>query len=310
MIGDLERPPRVSITTNGTQWSPRIEKICDRVPMSFVVSLDGITKETYESIRVGAEFDEVMGNLHRFHAYARRHGTSISIAHCLMRPNYLEFVDLLRFVEELGLDGVGVNVVLLPADLSLFQMEPAELARVVQDLDRQDEATAHRLVRFRSVWETQLGILRSRLLTLEADLSGSGRSSVPLDPWHPLPLIAGGRVGPRSDASPEVVECSIRCQKGVGQGVSGEVHRPIIEVLDGFEEAVGKPGSVLVGQPISVLPEVLAVRFGPLVGEPVVQDDRVTATYEHPSGRSYEGQAVFIDEGDTLLIVITMWLLS
>ena len=78
MLAELDDPPDVAVTTNGTQWSRRIEQICERLPISFVLSLDGITKDTYESIRVGADFDQVMTNLDRFQSYAQRHGTMVT----------------------------------------------------------------------------------------------------------------------------------------------------------------------------------------------------------------------------------------
>jgi sulfatase maturation enzyme AslB (radical SAM superfamily) len=46
------------ITTNGTQYNSSIERIMDALPMSFAVSLDGATKETVESIRVNANYEE------------------------------------------------------------------------------------------------------------------------------------------------------------------------------------------------------------------------------------------------------------
>ena len=44
----------VSITTNGTIWNDRVERLLDALPISIMVSVDGCTKETFESIRVGA----------------------------------------------------------------------------------------------------------------------------------------------------------------------------------------------------------------------------------------------------------------
>lgn len=167
MLAELDDPPEVAVTTNGTQWSPRIESILERLPISFVLSLDGITKSTYESIRVGANFDLVMANLDRFRFHAEQHGTQVSIAHCLMRPNWHEFADLLRFAEDRGLP-VGMNEVLFPVELSLFQLPPRELREVVEEMERDDGGTAESLVSLRPVWDGQVQALRHRLETLEA----------------------------------------------------------------------------------------------------------------------------------------------
>jgi MoaA/NifB/PqqE/SkfB family radical SAM enzyme len=188
MLADLEHPPEVAVTTNGTQWSDRIERICQRLPLSFVVSLDGITKETYESVRVGADLDAVLENLDRFRGYARIHGTSVSLAHCLMRPNWREFSRLLRFAEDRGLR-VGMNEVLFPKELSLFQMLAEELRPIVEELEQDRGGFAATLDRLRPVWDGQLQALRHRLEILEAGehefvLPWRDRTERPEEPWE------------------------------------------------------------------------------------------------------------------------------
>lgn len=132
--------------------------------MVFVLSLDGITKGTYESIRVGADFDQVMANLDRFQAYSEE-GTT-SLAHCLMTTNWWEFADLLRFGEKRGL-GVYVNVVNWPQQASLYRLKPSQLREVVEGLERLDTPPLRRSPRLRPVWDAELDALRRRLAVLE-----------------------------------------------------------------------------------------------------------------------------------------------
>ncbi len=167
MLADLDAPPAVAVTTNGTQWSQRIERICERLPISFVLSLDGVTKDTYESIRIGADFDEVMQNLDRFQEHAERHGTLLTLAHCFMRPNWHEFSRFLHFAEQRGVQ-VGMNEVLFPAELSLFQLPAPELRQVVAAMEEDDRSgVAAGLGPLRHVWEGQLDALRHRLELLD-----------------------------------------------------------------------------------------------------------------------------------------------
>ena len=66
---------------------------------SIVVSLDGVTRETYESIRRNASFERVMANLRYFSDYTRRRGTTLTAAVCPMTHNWQELpaiVDVLR----------------------------------------------------------------------------------------------------------------------------------------------------------------------------------------------------------------------
>ncbi len=178
MLAELPHPPEVAVTTNGTQWSNRIEQICEQLSISFVLSLDGITASTYEGIRVGAEFDQVMANLDRFESYATRHGTKVSLAHCLMRPNWHEFAQFLRFAEDRGFE-VGMNEVIFPVELSLFQMPPEELRHVVSAMERDESGIAASLDSLKPTWNGQLDALRNRLATLE------GGQLQYIRPWAP-----------------------------------------------------------------------------------------------------------------------------
>lgn len=202
MLAELPDPPEVAVTTNGTQWSPRIERICDRLPISFVVSLDGITKETYESIRVGADFDEVMGNLLRFQEYAARNDTMVSLAHCLMTTNWWEFAHLLRFAEVRGLE-VGMNEVLFPAELSLFQLPADELRDIVESMESSPDGAVAHLSRLRPLWDGQISALRHRLEALDTGTAVRVRPwanrSERAEPWIDLAtsvLLEWGDTGP------------------------------------------------------------------------------------------------------------------
>lgn len=176
MLSEMEAPPHVTVTTNGTQWTPRIEAICERLPISFVLSLDGITKETYEAIRVGADFDAVMANLGRFQRVADNHGMRVTLAHCLMRPNFREFGQLLAFAEARGLE-VGINEVLFPTHLSLYQLPATELREVIAIMERDDGGFVASLRDIREVWDGQVAALRHRLEVLERG------SAVLVRPW-------------------------------------------------------------------------------------------------------------------------------
>jgi radical SAM protein with 4Fe4S-binding SPASM domain len=56
----------VGFTTNGTLWDDEmIDFVIENKVASLCVSLDGATKETYEQVRIGADFDKVLRNIHR-----------------------------------------------------------------------------------------------------------------------------------------------------------------------------------------------------------------------------------------------------
>lgn len=162
MLLALDHPPEVSVVTNGTQWNPRVEHILAHLPMHLMVSIDGMTAATFEAIRVGARFDEVMANLDRYEAATRANGGSVAITHCLMTDNWTEFADLVVFAERRGF-GLSVNMVSEPAAMSLYQLERGELERVIDGLRGDEAGVLASVERLRGVWDGQLEALENHL---------------------------------------------------------------------------------------------------------------------------------------------------
>lgn len=159
MIEDGIRIP-CHVTTNATQWGPKVERILEHFPVHLSLSLDGTTKETVESVRVNANFEALMENTKRFHDYAQRNGTHMSLTYCLMRQNWHEFGDYLRFGEDLGVD-VGINTVIDPVDCSLYTLPPDELVEIVGKMEAQDASNRYsQLNRNGGQWSSALEALR------------------------------------------------------------------------------------------------------------------------------------------------------
>lgn len=156
-----------NVTTNGTQWNERIERVLDGLPVSIGVSLDGVTPETVESVRLNASFGVVLTNLVRFRRYTERRGTVLSLTFCLMRPNWHEFGDFLAFADDLGCS-VFVNTVVYPPRLSLYRMGVEELRGVLATLEGQTPRFSERLGLNRRVWFVEIDRLRRWLDRLEA----------------------------------------------------------------------------------------------------------------------------------------------
>ncbi|MFM7064534.1 MAG: radical SAM protein, partial [Actinomycetes bacterium] len=167
MIAELHPDLPVTIVTNATQWTPRVQSLLDRLRCSFRLSIDGVSPATYESIRVGASFERMRTNVDRFVEYGRRRGTDVGINHCLMRQNAHEFLDLLRWAD--GLDvPVFVSVVRNDTRLAtggeLFSVvrSPSEEIRGIADLLGAQDAEAQRVLgRNLGVWDDELHRVRS-----------------------------------------------------------------------------------------------------------------------------------------------------
>jgi MoaA/NifB/PqqE/SkfB family radical SAM enzyme len=190
MLAELPHPPRVTITTNATIYTERVRRVIEALSPNVVISIDGASIETYDAIRVGAHFPDVVANIDRFRSDLGP--GKVSLTHCLMTGNWHEFADLLALAEERDLH-VGVNIVRFPAVHSLYQLPADELAHVVERLHATEvDLTGTR----RASWDDQLAALAHRLRVLQADDPALG-------PHHGLPgtsptATAAGPGGPTS----------------------------------------------------------------------------------------------------------------
>lgn len=110
LMADVGGPDRMQVTTNGTIWNDRVEQVLDDFAVDVTVSIDAVTTELYESIRLGATFATVAEHIVRFRDRCRDAGTEFRLCYCLMRHNAADLPAFLRWAESLGAS-VSINVV-------------------------------------------------------------------------------------------------------------------------------------------------------------------------------------------------------
>ena len=125
---------RILITTNGNTWSERIESMLNtHKNLHFNISIDSLRKDVYETIRVGADFDDVMKNSKRFIDYCHRHKTTCNILVCPMSINLNDLPELVSFGNEHGC-GVFFHTVVKPQKLSLKYQSADFLHQAIEKL--------------------------------------------------------------------------------------------------------------------------------------------------------------------------------
>ena len=162
MMVEVGATARCHVTTNGTQWSPRVERILEMLPVDLAVSLDAATAETYESIRVGSSWATVQENLDRFADHARRRDAHVSVTYCLMTVNWHEFADFCLAADARGFS-CDVNTVTQPDELSLYHLPVDDLAEVVAGLEAVDAERRDDFGWSRPTWTGELDRLRRHL---------------------------------------------------------------------------------------------------------------------------------------------------
>lgn len=67
----------------------------------LIVSIDGATKETYEKIRVGANFEQTISNLKEV-ASAKKESPFITINYVMQKENYREIPEMIKLLDSIG----------------------------------------------------------------------------------------------------------------------------------------------------------------------------------------------------------------
>jgi MoaA/NifB/PqqE/SkfB family radical SAM enzyme len=137
LIGRVNPATRVCILTNGTILDDRIKKTLESINCWIHVSIDSFRKETYETIRRGASYDEVMANARYFQALMAERGLPVIWRLCPMRLNWPELPDTLQYCTENGI-GLFYNQLDSPIGLSLTTLPTDELTRVVETLEARE----------------------------------------------------------------------------------------------------------------------------------------------------------------------------
>lgn len=161
LLEDVANPPIISVTTNGTVWNSYVESVLDAFDTNLCVSIDGVTPDTFETVRAGASFTEVMANLERFRAYAEQRGTQVFLSFSVVRQNWFELGSVLRFADERGME-VSVQTVIEP-EFGVQRLPTDELELVVRTLEAEDVDLAPRLTINRAAWDRQLLRLQTEL---------------------------------------------------------------------------------------------------------------------------------------------------
>ena len=87
-ISKINDDVEITVATNGTVWTPKVQKVLEGGKFRVNLSLDGFSKETYESIRVNSNFERVMSNIEKFGAYCEKNDRIFSIMVNPMRNNW------------------------------------------------------------------------------------------------------------------------------------------------------------------------------------------------------------------------------
>lgn len=124
---------RIHITTNGTFLTDRVKNLLEGLRAGIILSIDSVSKETYNKIRINGNYDKVMANLEYFREYTSRKNTFISMAACPIVYNWKELPEMLQFCIDKNI-ALYFNAVFTPVELSLREQPVDEQEKIISFL--------------------------------------------------------------------------------------------------------------------------------------------------------------------------------
>lgn len=148
---------KITIATNGTVFNGKVKEWLDKLNIHINLSLDSLTPDIYETIRVNGKFDRVMENFQFYHQYCKENERTLCIMVNPMRNNWHEMPEFIRFVNRHNVN-VWFNTIHRPVEWSIWALPSTELERIYKQLS---EVTFNKEERNKSLAVYNIGIYKN-----------------------------------------------------------------------------------------------------------------------------------------------------
>lgn len=124
---------KIVIATNGTILNNKVKTWLNRLNIHINLSLDSLTADIYETVRVNAQFKRVLENFEYFMNYAKTNNRTICIMVNPMRNNWHEMPEFVRFVNKYDIN-LWFNTIHRPVDWAIWSLPASELKEIYETL--------------------------------------------------------------------------------------------------------------------------------------------------------------------------------
>ncbi len=128
---------KIVIATNGTVWNYKVREWLQKLNIHINFSLDSLTPEIYEAIRVNAHFDRVMEHFLHFRKYCFENKRTMCLMVNPMRNNWHEMPEFIRFANKHTIN-IWFNTIHRPIDWSIWALPFSELKKIYHQLDKEE----------------------------------------------------------------------------------------------------------------------------------------------------------------------------
>ena len=129
VIAEIAPDLHVNIATNGTVWNKRVQKILETCNIHLNISVDALTPELYEEIRINAKWDVLIENIEKFRQYCSDGNRELAIMVNPMNNNWHEMGEFVHFANNLGAN-LWYNTILYPKHLTIKDLPYEEIAHI------------------------------------------------------------------------------------------------------------------------------------------------------------------------------------
>jgi len=133
LVAEIKPDLKINIATNGTVYNKQVKAILENCNLHLNVSIDSLTKEIYENIRLNGNFDVLMENFLIFKDYCHSNNRGLSVMVNPMRDNWWEMPKFVEFTNEHKVY-LWFNTIHHPENLSLWSWSSSKLKEVIDTL--------------------------------------------------------------------------------------------------------------------------------------------------------------------------------
>jgi len=126
----------IKITTNGTIYNNRVKELLEKGSFDITLSLDSLDKSTYESIRIGANFERALSNVNSFVAHCNEKQSTMNINFCPMVDNWQEIPKFLTYCNSIQ-SVIYFSIVHYPLNRSLKSLSSDKLRQIIIEIEEE-----------------------------------------------------------------------------------------------------------------------------------------------------------------------------
>jgi len=124
---------KIFTITNGSVMNQKVKDILERGNFDVAVSMDSTNKEKLESIRKNVSKEQLLENIEYFNDYCRKRKKNLVISFTMMRINWQDFPEMIRFCNEQNAI-LYVSYLKTPPRFALWNLPANELRQIREKL--------------------------------------------------------------------------------------------------------------------------------------------------------------------------------